>query len=420
MFRGLSNVLIKEIKELIRDPKILIGMIIAPVIMFPLMGAAMRISMETARESITGMLVVVMDFDEGEYARNLTDFLRMVNVTIVDLDTSSLNDAFQYVQQHENITGLIVIPEGFSSGVASHDANDAKLYVYAPYRGKGLAESASYEVLNALIEMYRRSVAPNPFTVDSWSVVKGEGIHVSPSTLFGLMMSQFIGVPIGIMMLLVLAMQLAATSVASEKEQKTLETLLSMPINRMTILSGKLAGSVIVALVGALAYLVGFSYYTGSFTALIPEASGMDLAALGLAPSLLSYIIMGTSLFVSLISALALAISISVLAEDVRSAQAIVGPLNVIIMLPMIFTMYTDINALPFALRIVLLAIPYTHPMLASRAALTGDYLTALLGIVYVAAFTVVVLYIAARIFGTEKILTAKLRLKKFRLRKSE
>jgi len=86
----------------------------------------------------------------------------------------------------------------------------------------------------------------------------------------------------------------------------------------------------------------------------------------------------------------------------------------------MIFMMTTDIFALPFPLMIVLLAIPFTHPMLASLAAFTGDYLTATAGIVYVAIFTIVVLYVAARIFGTEKILTAKLKFRKLRFWKKK
>jgi len=80
--------------------------------------------------------------------------------------------------------------------------------------------------------------------------------------------------------------------------------------------------------------------------------------------------------------------------------------------------MFTDVYALPFPLMIVLLAIPFTHPMLASKVAFTGDYLTAVIGIVYVTIFTIVVLYIAARLFGTEKILTAKLKFRKLRFRK--
>jgi ABC-2 type transport system permease protein len=111
-----------------------------------------------------------------------------------------------------------------------------------------------------------------------------------------------------------------------------------------------------------------------------------------------------------LLSALALAIAVSSFSEDVRSAQAVVGYFYFITFIPMIFLMYTDISMLPLPMRLVLLAIPYTHPMLAAKASFTGDYTTAILGIIYVTAFTLVVLYIAARIFTTEKILTIKLR----------
>jgi ABC-2 type transport system permease protein len=86
----------------------------------------------------------------------------------------------------------------------------------------------------------------------------------------------------------------------------------------------------------------------------------------------------------------------------------------------MLFMMYSDIGSLPIPLRIILLAIPYTHPMLAARAAFTGDYTTAVLGIAYVSIFTVVVLYIAAKIFTTEKILTMKLRLRRQKTKKEE
>jgi len=75
---------------------------------------------------------------------------------------------------------------------------------------------------------------------------------------------------------------------------------------------------------------------------------------------------------------------------------------------------------LPFPLSIILLAIPFTHPLLASNVAFTGNYLLAIGGIIYMAIFTVGVLYVAARLFGTEKILTAKLKFKRFSLRKKK
>jgi ABC-2 type transport system permease protein len=68
-------------------------------------------------------------------------------------------------------------------------------------------------------------------------------------------------------------------------------------------------------------------------------------------------------------------------------------------------------------LKIFLYAIPYSHPIIASKAVIMGDYWTAVLGIVYVAAFTLVVMYAASRLFATEKILTAKLKFKGLRRR---
>ena len=80
--------------------------------------------------------------------------------------------------------------------------------------------------------------------------------------------------------------------------------------------------------------------------------------------------------------------------------------------------MYLDINTLPLALRAVFFAIPYSQPIIASKAVIMGDYSTVIFGIIYVAAFTIIIMYIASRLFATEKILTAKLKFKRIGSRK--
>ena len=430
MFKDLFNIIVKEVKELVRDPTLILGMIIVPLILFPLMGFAMQTSMKTAEESMRNISIAVIDLDRGSVAENLTTFLITLNVRIVEVDDLNLTEAVNYVQQ-SNLTGLIVIPSDFSNNIT--EGSKAELDVYTVFRGGGIAESTSSSVISALLETFEERLVfqkigekfpedpetvLDPIKTSEKSIIKGKSVDVNPGVLFGLMMSQSIGMPIGIMMLLMFAMQLAATSVASEKEEKTLETLLTLPINRFTILAGKLTGSMIIAVIGAIAYIVGFTYYMSSFMGMMPAEIGVDLAAIGLAPTPISYLLLGVSLFVSLISALALAVSISIFAEDVRGAQALVGPLTMLLIFPMIFMMFTDIYALPLPLMIGLLAIPFTHPMLASKVAFTGDYLTAVIGIVYVSIFTIAVLYIAARLFGTEKILTAKLKFKWLRRRR--
>jgi ABC-2 type transport system permease protein len=433
LFKGLFNIVVKEVKELVRDPKILLGMIIVPLIIFPLMGFAIQTSMEAAEESMGNISMAVMDLDEGPVAENLTNFLKALNIRMVELENLNFTEAVNYVEQ-TNLTGLVVVPPDFSNNMTT--GLKAKLDVYTVFRGGGIAESTSSSAISALLNEFEKDLVTqkvgekfldqdpktvlNPIDMSDNSIIKGKSVDIPPSVLFGLMMAQSTGMPVGIMVLLIFAMQLAATSVASEKEEKTLETLLTLPVNRFTILVGKLTGSIVVAVVGAIAYIIGFSYYMCSFMGVMPAENGVDLASVGLAPTPISYLLLGASLFVSLVSALALAISMSVFAEDVRGAQALVGPLSMLFVFPMIFTMFTDIYSLPFPLMIVLFAIPFTHPMLAARAAFTGDHLTAIIGIVYVAIFTVVVLYIAARLFGTEKILTARLKFRRFRLRKSK
>jgi ABC-2 type transport system permease protein len=432
LFKGLLFIVVKEVKELVRDPKILLSMIIVPLIMFPLMGFAIQTSMESVELGVEGISMAIMDFDEGPVAQDLKHFLTVLNITLVEIKDLNFTEATEYIQE-SNITGLIVVPSGFSANITS--GMKAELATYTVFRGRGIAESTSFSTLNAILRIFEESlviqrvgtaipdqdpvIVLNPIDLSERSIFKGKSIDVHSSTLFELMMSQSVGMPVGMMMLLIFAMQIAATSVASEKEEKTLETLLTLPINRFTILIGKMTGSILVAIVGAVAYLIGFSYYMGSFTGSFPLNTGVDLAAIGLAPTPASYLLLGASLFVSMLSALALAISLSVFAEDVRGAQALVGPLSVLLVVPMIFMMFTDINALPLPLRIILLAIPFSHPMLTSRITFTGDYVTAIIGILYVSLFTITVLYIASRLFGTEKILTAKLRLRRVTFWKS-
>jgi ABC-2 type transport system permease protein len=427
LLKGLMNIILKEIKELVRDPKVLLPMIVIPLVMFPLMGFAIETSMETVEQSIGETSVALIDQDQGQYALTLQAFMTGSNFSITHLDDVTVDEALEQVQD-SNLTSLIIIPSGFSENITERKTAD--ITIYTPFRGGGIADSTRSSTVNTLLNIFESGILDqriregfpeseaaqilNPINLEDKSIVKGKSADVRPADLFSLMISQTTIMPVGMMTLLIFAMQLAATAVASEKEEKTLETLLTMPINRTMILAGKLTGSIIVALVGAVAYLIGFSYYMNSFTGMGPDVV-IDLAAIGLAPSLASYAILGVSLFMALLSALALAISLSVFAEDVRGAQALVGPLSMLFIVPMIFTMFTDINALPFPLSIILLAIPFTHPMLAANVSFTGNYVGAIGGIAYMAIFTIIVLYVAAKLFGTEKILTAKL---KFQRRK--
>jgi ABC-2 type transport system permease protein len=423
LLRGFGNFLLKELKELIRDPKIFLGMIIVPAIMFPLLGSIMSYSAQSAQEQAQKATLLVLNNDGKNWSETFISDLRLyVKVSVVNYTSPGDVIAHNLMAEY-NATQFIEIPPGFSDNLTQRVEGNlnatASVKFYGVFSGTSMFESIGSSIIDELVNQFNRVLAPDAVNSEKSSIIKGQIVEgIDPSTLSSLMISQAIAMPITIMILLSYSMQIAATSVAMEKEEKTLETVLTLPMDRFSILMGKLSGSIIVAGVGALAYMIGFNYYMGSFSTAFPAAKNIDLVSLGLVPSLFGYFILGISLFVTLLSALALAVIISAFAEDVRGAQSVVGYIYPLIFIPSLALMYLDINTVPLAFRIILYAIPFSQPVIASKAIIMGDYATAALGVVYVTVFTLVVMYVASRLFATEKILTAKLRFRGLRLRK--
>jgi ABC-2 type transport system permease protein len=340
-----------------------------------------------------------------------------MNVEVVR-DLSPQNIVDQGLLGKNNSTMFLEIPSGFSTNLTLH-ADGARnitgmVNVYGVFNGGGgIFSGIGGTTVTAVVAGFNRAVAPDVVAVSQSSIIKGQIEQgVDASTLSSLMLSQSIALPITIMIMLTYAMQIAATSVAMEKEEKTLETLLTTPVDRFAILMGKVSSTIIVAGAASIAVLVGYNYMIGSISkGIAGNVSGsVDLVALGLVPSVGGYILLGVSLFFTLLSALALAVIMSAFSENVRGAQALVGYIYPLIFIPSLALVYLDVNSLPLAVKAVFYAIPYSHPIIAAKAVITGDYGIVVFGIVYVAIFTVVIMYIASRLFATEKILTAKLR----------
>lgn len=419
MLKGFSTILVKELKELIRDPKILIGMLVLPLVIFPVLGAVLGYASQTAIEQAQKATLLVVDNDQGNWSTTFINYLKStgVKVTVIN-NTSPQQVVAQELLTKNNSTQFIEIPAGFSQNMTAHINGNpnitATINVYGAFQGTSIFSDIGSTAITSIINSYNRVIAPDVLYTTQSTIIKGqiqEGID--PATLSGLMITQSIALPITIMIMLTYSMQIAATSVAMEKEEKTLETLLTVPVDRFAILMGKLSSTIIVAGIASVAVMIGYNYVLGSMTMGIPTATSINLVNLGLVPSAFGYLLLGISLFITLLSGLALAVIMSAFAEDVRGATALVGYIYPIIFIPAMALMYLDINSLPMAVKAVFYAIPYSHPIIASKAVVLGDYLTVVLGIVYVTAFTIVIMYVASRLFATEKILTAKLRFKR-------
>lgn len=427
-----TSIVSKEIKELARDPKILFGVVLLPLLLYPLMGQGIQISQQSVETAIRGATFSIYTDDTGQIANALVKYIT-TNNTATFIQATSLQDALIKFKD-SNSVAMVYIPNGYSQNITAGTKGNVK--IYGNLKNMNLAEATSTEVAGSMVNVYNyyyslaliknlvvaTGVNGNPVTIHDpvsvsyASIIKGNVIEVSPSQITTLMLSQSIMLPIMVMMMVIFAIQMAATSIALEKEQKTLETLMTLPVGRLTILGGKLTGSIVIAIAGSISYIIGFSYYTNSAFSFAPQMTSVDLTGAGIGIQPIGYVLLGIVMFVTLVSALALAISLAVFTDSVRSAQSLTGILIVPLIIPAMILMFSDIDMLPPAVQWVLLAIPYTHTMLATKAALLGNYWIVVRSIAYISVFTLVVLWVAARIFSTERIITS--RFTNFSLRK--
>jgi len=310
---------------------------------------------------------------------------------------------------------LLVFPPDFSERILGGEPGTIEIHWImrglgmmdfissAPVEGAILAVNQA--ITAALLEgsiPLNPEVILNPTTRTDTTLVKGKTIAgVSPTAISNTLMSQSIMIPLLVMMLMMMAGSTVISSMGLEKESKTLETLLTMPVSRSSIVTGKIVGSALVGLVMALIYMLGFSFYMRSF-----QMGAIDLGQYGLALGLLDYVLVGGSLFLALLAGLALCIVLGTFARDYRSAQTLLFPITAMAMIPMFLIMFKDFATVSLGLQAVLFVIPFSHPMMAIRALMFDEYPLVLGGIAYSAVFSAVVIALAVRIFKSDRLLT--------------
>lgn len=433
MLKDLKNVVMKELKEILRDPHMFIGIIIVPIVMFPALGLVMMASFEVAAPSAE-VRVGLLDMDRGNVSKIFVGFLKATpNVTVVDMNEigiSSMEGALEYAQKHK-ILSFIVVPPGFSHNVSAGYPVTIQIYTIVGERVNRFEVSRAYSVAVTLARRaYEQTLsyllagsseeppaniseALEPIEMDSRSVVRGRILNLPPSVIIGFYFSQVFTIPFILMVLLILAIQIAAVSIASEKEQKTLETLLSLPVDRKIILLGKLTGAMIVALTGALGYMIGFWFYMSTVTSkLAEEVPIVSPEELGFSISPLGYVILGVTLFLTILTLLSMAIMVAAPAEDIRGAQSIVGILVIPLVVCSIFMAFASF-ALSEELKMILILVPFITPTIVTIELFSGNYLIPLVAIVVLVLEALFFLYLAARLFASEKLITMKISFKR-------
>ena len=415
--RSLSNILGKEIRELLTPATVLPIIILA--ILFGSMGGIIGdVEGEASKPPIIG----IVQYDDGVLASKFSDTLEENDVmgnprSEVVYAGNNIEEGLQKVSEAGGVA-LLVIPEEFGSQILSN--SQGIIEVHWIMQGTGVLDTISSTSLDFLISgaNYELSkyilendgdvdveLALNPTVKVDTTTFKGKEMEgISPSAISATLSSQNMLVPIIVLMVIIMAGSSIIASMGLEKENKTLETLLTMPVKRSYIVLGKLGGAAVVGLLMAVIYMLGLGTYMGS----LQGSTGLDLANFGIKLETIDLILVGISLFLSLLSGLGLCLVIGVFARDFKSAQSLTMPITFLAMIPMFVLMMKDFATLPTAVQTGLFAIPFTHPMMAINNLMFGDYTLVLAGIAYEAVFAAAMMGAAVILFKKDILVTGR------------
>jgi ABC-2 type transport system permease protein len=409
--RSTMNIVRKELREMFTRSTILPVVILA--ILFGAMGNMLSgVEEEATSEPIIGLVTE----DDGVLASVAFDTI--FDRSRVVYNGTDVEDGLGAVKEYGGIA-LLRIPSAFTEDILS--GTPGMIGVYWVMKGAGLLDSISSSAVDAVLWHVNRAISLHliemnasvdanlalaPVTRSDMTIFGDKEMDgVSPGEISSLLSAQSFMVPLVIMMLIMAAGGTVISSMGMEKENKTLETLLTLPVRRSSIVTGKLIAGALIGLVLATIYMVGFNYYMSAFSG----SSTIDLAEYDLVLSPFDYILVGVSLFITLIAALSMCMVLGTFARNYKSAQTLTMPITFLAMVPMFMIIFKDFNTLPLAGQVVLFAIPFSHPMMAMRALMFDDYGLVVAGIAYVTLFAAVMIGITIWIFRTDRLLTGRI-----------
>ncbi len=429
----LRSLVIKEVKDLLRDRKILFAMIIMPLIIYIGMGAAMGALMEQSIKQVeetvrAGVKIALLNEDDGPWSKTFIGYAKKYwNATIILVNATSPSKALN-ITESLGLKALYIIPRGFSENISNekpgviqvyfvlHDLSVTSMGLLSVYTN---IVSGFSKYLSSII--ITRTAKVNPAFAMAPVISKAQvflsGTIVNANLVQALSGQLFI-LPIAPMLVISYAASIAAMSIGVEKEEKTLEVLLSLPIRRRDIVLSKLTGSLLISLLASISMLIGFSYYMSSVSSVginnttsttHVSMTGGIFGLIGI-PGLTLYLI---SVFFSVFLASTLGLYLGSFGENVRSAQSMVGYIWIIVFFPLYIAIFTDFALDPLAKILAISIIPFSAPLVVLKAFLSGKIVYGIISVASSVGFLALVAYLLTKRFEGEKLLIGKSKRKK-------
>ena len=424
----MTSIIKKEVRELLTPGSVI--SVLFMVVLFAGLGGLIGGEVDSAAELPTFGLIV----EEGDYydGWNPTDVLASAygedadKIVMMDSTCDSSDADIVSEMQERGVANVIALPSIESFNQSIMDQTQVSVRQYYLYEPTGLFGSVSSTIMSSVVSILSNSLSQKlvadagsdvdyqflmtpigTASEDISTIVDGEAHSgITPYDISNEITSQTLMIPIVIMIIIMMVGSIVISSMGSEKENKTLETLLTMPVKRTSIVSGKIVAAAVVGLVYGLAYMVGMSIYMGSMTGTITGSTSVSLEDLGMALGAADWALVMISMFLAIVCALGICMILGAFAKNYKSAQTMTMPLSILAMIPMFIIMFTGWYGAGGAIQFITFIIPFSHPMMAMQALMYGDMTLVIGGIVYMAAFAIVSILITVRLYNSDILIT--------------
>ena len=431
------NLFRKELKEMLTMQTI-ITMVVLVAVLYAAGGA---ISGSISESTENSKNIVICDKDNTDFTKYvLGEMERQIKESGGDFKNVDVqSEDYAAELKRLDVKSVVIIPEGFTQQIQNNETAKIKyaekMTSLASLSNISTGSDAALQLIQASVKnaIYENKIndgtmtqeevkqLEQPIELDESTVVADKCENISSSIITALCSMQGMLVPIIMFILIMYSSQMILGAISTEKIDKTLETLLSAPVSRLSVVSAKMLSAGVVAALQAVVYMFGMNQMMSGITENMGDTSQYNQALenLGLTMSVGQYVLVGIQMFLSILIALSISLILGVLAKDAKSAQSLVMPINIATMIPYVMSMFIDIKTATPVLRYVVYAIPFSHAFMASENVMFGNNSVYIGGLIYQVVFLAVCMTIALKIFMSDRIFTMSLGGGKSRRKKS-
>jgi len=318
----------KEITDILRDKKTILMMIVVPLILYPLM--------------FLGSMALFSSILSASTSKAYTVALDGVN------DPDTMKQYFKDNEEHFKYTFIIKEPgegetdadmleAGTIDAYVAESVSDNHPYFEIAYRASETDSQTAAGMVEKMLSKYRDELRSEAFIeqgLDEKAMMNPIGFFMkdysSNEENVGFLMGYILPFLL-IVSILMGALYPAIDTTAGEKERGTLETLLTLPVNNMELITAKFLAVSTIAVAAAILNLLSM----GGLTAFM--ASSMNMLSENMNVDLVSFIpSMGVTFICILVFALfasAVSLCSCIMAKSFKEAQNLTTPIMLIFLL---------------------------------------------------------------------------------------